>query len=461
MARNAALPAGASRERACLAARFVRAFARCRQAAIAPMMALMIVPIVGAIAYSVELGTWQYLQRSAQNAADSAALAAAIIDSDVGTTSEIEALAAAEKFGFVNGENSVTVTSGETECPAGAPSGTTCYEAIVGTSVPISLSGVLGFSGNQAISARAVAMAGGLGSDALTNVVCVWAKNNLTTSGTPDADLSGCAALAQGNMVCNGNGVQADYAVAVGTVTGTCASEAENNISGLTEVPPDPYADLAADIPANPCSSYPQASGTLPSSNLISGSKTGVIKLCGDVKLTGDVTLTGTGTQLVIYNGRLDLNRKTLRTAAGATATVIFTGTSGAYSHFPVDAGTGSGSGKLAIEAPNAVGDTFKGIAVYQDPALTSGIDFSYTGNKPAWEITGVVYLPKASVEFKGVVNKASDGSACQILIAYNILINGTGKIIGDVNGCDAAGVDGVDVTVSPATPGTRVKLVL
>jgi Flp pilus assembly protein TadG len=75
--------------------RFVRRFLHQQLAAVAPMMALMLIPIVGGVAYAVELGSWQYMQRAAQNAADSAALAAATVDSDTGTTSQIEALAAA------------------------------------------------------------------------------------------------------------------------------------------------------------------------------------------------------------------------------------------------------------------------------------------------------------------------------------------------------------------------------
>lgn len=421
--------------------------------AIAPMTALMMIPIVGAISYAVELGSWQYMQRSAQNAADSAALAAAIVNSDTGTTSEQEALSAARKFNFINGVNGVTVTSAVTTCPAEVTAGSTCHEAIISTSMPISFAGILGLSGSQEISARAVAVAAGGGAGgALTNDVCVWTLSNLQTNGTPDANLSGCSALSNGNMTCTGNGLHADYAVAGGTVSGTCSEGSENNVSGSTDLPTDPYASLASNIPANSCSSYSQ--------NSMSGSGTGVIKYCGDVKLTSDVTLTGTGTQLVIYNGRLDLNRHTLKTAAGASATVIFTGTNGGtYQHYPVDNGIGSGSGVIEIEAPTNDGNPWKGIAVYQDPAITTGVDFTYSGNKPAWKITGVIYLPKATVTFSGIVDKADDGAQCQILVAYNATLNGTGKIIGDVSGCADAGIDPPDVTVGTAT-ADRPKLV-
>ena len=54
---------------------------------------------------SVELGSWQYMHRSAQNAADSAALAAATVNSGGGSsTAQNEARAAAQKFGSSMGK---------------------------------------------------------------------------------------------------------------------------------------------------------------------------------------------------------------------------------------------------------------------------------------------------------------------------------------------------------------------
>ena len=48
----------------------------------------------------------------------------------------------------------------------------------------------------------------------------------------------------------------------------------------------------------------------------------------------------------------------------------------------------------------------------------------------PTWKITGLVYLPKASVTFSGAVNKSSNGASCFGLVVDNLLINGTGSIL-------------------------------
>ena len=56
-----------------------------------------------------------------------------------------------------------------------------------------------------------------------------------------------------------------------------------------------------------------------------------------------------------------------------------------------------SGDGTLDFNAPTT--GPWKGIAIYQDPNLTTGVDISEAGNTPTWKITGMVYLPHASVE--------------------------------------------------------------
>src|SRR4051812_24629834 len=109
------------------------------------------------------------------------------------------------------------------------------------------------------------------------------------------------------------------------------------------------------------------------------------------MQLNADVTITNSSgpTVLVIYNGDLDTNGHTLQTAPGSNLTVIFTG-SNAFTHVP------TGGGGFDFAAPTS--GVWSGIAFYQDPALTSGVDISAAGNSPTWNITGMVYLPHSSV---------------------------------------------------------------
>lgn len=452
-------------------------------AAISPMFALLLVPIAGSIAYAVELGGMQYVQRSAQNAADAAALAAASNNSDVGTTFLMEARAAARPYGYVDGSGDVTVDAAVTPCPVGTIGAPTCYEAVITTSFPLTFSRVIGFlgsdgSGSQAVAARAVATSAGGGGT--WEDVCVMALSStgtaLLSNGGPRPDMAGCTLFSNSDMTCNGHDLGADFGVAVGTNNGCAVDDPPGRrIDGATPID-DPYSDRADNIPANTCPSlypsgtYPQlptkgSDPSLPARNLLSGSKswTGNQQFCGDVQLTGDVTLTGTNTTIVVQNGRLDLHGWTIRTATGAAATIVFSGDNGSYQHYPVNAGfpagtKGSGPATIDIVAPSAVDDPWRGVAIYQDPALNTGVSFTEAGNDPTWNITGLAYFPKADIGFSGIVSKASNGTQCFVLVAYTVTIGGTAQILANTE-CDALGLAPPQVQIG--TSGTtRPKLV-
>jgi hypothetical protein len=142
-----------------------------------------------------------------------------------------------------------------------------------------------------------------------------------------------------------------------------------------------------------------------------------------------------------IENGQLDTNGYSITTSNGSGLTVVFSGdNSGSYTHGP------TGGGTLDIAAPTS--GVWSGVAIYQDPKLTSGVDISAAGNSPAWAITGLVYLPNSSVTFSGAVNKAGFGQSCFALVVKDITVNGTGMILPN-GGCIPAGL-GMPTTTVP-----------
>jgi hypothetical protein len=160
------------------------------------------------------------------------------------------------------------------------------------------------------------------------------------------------------------------------------------------------------------------------------------MSVCGDLQLTGDVDITnslGDGGVLIIWNGRLDTNGHTFRTVTGHLTTIFAgSGSGGGYVHAP------TGNGTLDFSAPST-GD-WSGIAIYQAPTLTSGVDVSEAGHRPTWNLTGMVYLPHASVTFSGAVNKsATEGRACFGMVVDNIRVNGTGL---GLDACTDAGLE-------------------
>jgi hypothetical protein len=151
--------------------------------------------------------------------------------------------------------------------------------------------------------------------------------------------------------------------------------------------------------------------------------------MCGDQQLIGNTTINNT--VLVIENGQLDTNGYTLQ---GSNLTVIFSGSNGSYQHIP------SGGGTFDITPPTS--GTWSGVAIYQDPALTTGVDISAAGNSPTWNISGLIYLPHSSVTFSGAVNKSSQGARCFTMVIDNITVNGTADIFANDNQCNLAGLN-------------------
>lgn len=417
-----------------------RDFLRDSRANIAVTFALLLPVLVGGLALGTETTLWYVDQRDLQNASDAAALAAA---GDGTSNYTATANAIATSYGYQNGVNGVTVTaSNSAACPSG---GNTCYSVSIAMKQQLYLLPAIGFNGNTTINghpAQTVSGSATASPNGATRNYCLLTLSttgtSLTTNGAPKANLAGCNVMSNSGATCNGHNLGANYGDAAGTNNG-CGVVQTSSVPVVT----DPYAHLANNIPTNPCSSYPQESSgkkgkgsSLPASNQWSGNQSwsGNNIICGDLQLTGNVTINGPpGSVLVIENGQFDSNGYTIQTAAGSTVTIVFSGTNtGNYTHVP------TGSGTFNIQAPTS--GPWSGVAFYQDPAITSGVDISAAGNSPTWDITGLVYLPHSNVTFSGAVSKSSNGASCFVMVSYTLLVNGTADIL-PKGGCTQAGL--------------------
>jgi len=412
--------------------------------AVAFVFALLATVLTAVLGLGIDMGAWHRTDRILQNAADAAAVAAA----RNGTSSyQSEAKAVAAQYGLVDGAGGVTVTALNNQtCPNGQ---TDCYSvSIAMAAAPQFFSQVVRMPA-PALSSSAMAGGGQTHSYCLIALSSSGTDPAITTNGAPKADLSGCSIMSNTGADCHGHDLKADYGDAHKTDNG-CGVIQNSNVAAVA----DPYKSLATNIPTDPCGGlYPQeptkkSGSPLPALNTWgsagvttamalpyppSTANHGIV--CGDLQLLGDVTLTtdAPGSLLVIVNGQLDTNGHTLKTVAGSALTIIFTGTAGSYTHAP------TGGGTLDFPAPTS--GPWSGVAIYQDPALTTGVDISAAGNSPTWNITGLVYLPHSSVTFSGAVNKSSNGASCFALVVDNITINGTGDILAK-GGCAAAGLN-------------------
>jgi hypothetical protein len=404
---------------------------------VAIMMGFMAPILVGGLGLGFEISNWYLNTRWMLNAADSAAIAGA---SNASANYAAEAKAVAAQYGFVDGSNDVTVTVSNTAaCPAG---GSTCYSVTISKVVPLYLSQVVGYIGDIKLNGanEKVLTSTSIAQQSVAPVpVCLLALassgQGIRSDGGPFADMTNCKLMSNSTATCNGSDLNATIG----------AAHEANNGCGITQysdvpVSPDSYAGLASNIPANTCGSYPQEptkkkDPPLPASNQWSGSEllSGNVIVCGDLQLTGNVTINAqAGAVLVIENGQLDTNGYTLSTTNGSALTIVFSGTSGSYTHAP------TGGGTLNFNAPTT--GPWSGVGIYQDPGLTSGVDISAAGNSPTWDITGLVYLPNSNVTFSGAVNKSSYGASCFVLVVNTVRINGTGSIL-ETGGCPVAGL--------------------
>jgi Flp pilus assembly protein TadG len=403
-------------------------------------MAVSMTALIGAMGLGTEVAYWYLHQRAMQNAADAAVIAAAM---NGGSDYATEAKAVAAQYGFTNGSGNIVVTVTNPGTAAGCTS--KCYVVSITDDVPMFLSAIVGYTGTTTVGSQdeTKVVASAVAQDSGSYPYCILAlagsgTQGITSNGAPKADLYGCDVMSDNSATCNGHNLNANVGDAVDTDSG-CGIVQNSNANYVS----DPYSGLASDIPTNTCSSYPQEPAkkkdpALPSSNQWSGSESvigsGTI-ICGDLQLTGNVSVTtpSTGGILVIENGQLDTGSYTFSVASGSSLTVIFSGTSGSYTHAP------TGGGTLDINAPTQ--GTWSGVAIYQDPSLTTGVDISAAGNSPTWNISGLVYLPHASVTFSGAVNKSSNGATCFTMVVDNITINGTADIFANDNQCNTAGL--------------------
>ena len=430
---------------------------------IAVMMAFLLPVLIGGLGVGFEVSNWYLQTRAMQNAADSAVIAAA---TNNGSNYDVEAKAVAAQYGFVDGTNNVTVTASNTAtCPAG---GNTCYSVTITGKVPLFVSQVVGYAGDTTVSGvkmKNVSSAGIAKQSTVLQPICLLALNTsgtaLRTNGAPNSNFTGCTVMSDSAATCNGSNLMATYGLAHGTNNG-CGNNQQSNIPTVA----DPYYALHTKIPSNTCSSYPQE--TKHGSHWSGGTSwsgthnlSGSVQMCGDVQLTGNVVIhtadNTTGAVLVIENGQLDLNGFTLSTDSTSAVTIVFSGTSGSYNHIAADNSTGQG-GVLDIQAPSGSNALFQGMAIYQDPSLTTGVDFTYKGNNPDLKISGGVYLPNSNVQISGSVSQSTNGADCFVMITSTVWINGTSNIYQqtpDGSGCRQAGLNMPSATI----PG-RAQLV-
>ena len=135
------------------------------------------------------------------------------------------------------------------------------------------------------------------------------------------------------------------------------------------------------------------------------------------------------------YGDRKALDGLTLQVPAGAIFGLLGPNGSGKSTLLSLligrrQAAAGTLRGPYGVkEKKRIILTDINGVAIYQDPTLTTEVNVLDAGNSPTWKISGLVYMPHASVTLKGAIDKATAGKSCLVLIADNFQLSGNAGI--------------------------------
>lgn len=250
---------------------------------------------------------------------------------------------------------------------------------------------------------------GGLGND------------GILFNGAPNINLNQCTLRSNTSLRCNGHNSGAIMSVAAGTATG-CSNPASN-----ANVLPDVLAPVAANI-TKKCgalvSSTTWTAGTIPASVItVNLSDRTEYHVCGDLTVSGNGYLTGSAptkdSAIVIENGSLTIGDKS--SISTSRTTIVLTGNNSRPSSIIFPNGNGKAS-SLTLSPPTTPENPWRGISLYQDPALTLGVDHNW-GPAATFNPDGVVYMPNSNLLMRG--NSASGLSGCTKFVVNSLRTNG------------------------------------
>jgi len=278
------------------------------------------------------------------------------------------------------------------------------------------------------IAATAIAMNG------VPKPICLLALSNtdpapnkpaFQSDGLPHSHLENCTIGSNAGMTCNGHDGHAEFGIAAGIDNG-CGAVEESNHATIA----DTYASIYDSTTSanNLAFCHGTFTGQTWSSAPILG---GSLVVCGDLTLSNNVSLSPAagGTVIVIENGQLNTNGKTLTTSNTNGLTIVFSGTNASGATHQI-----TGDGTVTYSGPAS--GTWKNMVLYQDnnliPSGSGLLDFipRNPGQKfPTLNTSGIIYMPHGVFELHGSLSN-NNPTACIVLVAYNVVIKGTGDVL-------------------------------
>jgi len=422
---------------------------------------------MGTVGLGTEVGSWYLAKRHGQNAADSAAIAGALMLADTNSSSTARSSAAgmATQNGYTSGSGGVIVTASNPPS-SGAYAGNNKYVQVTISQTATPHFAAPFISGGVTITTRAVAGVISRGP------ACGLAFNQLTLSGSTNVNMPGCTLTSNGTSstainIGGSASLTANSLVSSGGCSG-CSSSGVSLSSPYSAYQPattDPFSaiqsvSLPGPFSGSSCGVDLQTftvTGTVSSPTTLtpyasaSGSTAGPTygkAICGGngggantvLSVSAGNYLSFTPGTYILWNASLKFNGGVIQCplcTGSQGVTIILTG-SPASKIGTIDI---NGNATVTLTAPtsNNWNHSFDKVLFYMDknaPASNGG------GNPPVQinggpntVLSGGMYFPSVSASFSGN-ETASGGSAstCTDLVANNITFNGNSKL--DITGC-------------------------
>lgn len=381
-----------------------RFFNNCK-GGVAPMLALSIVPLIGAVGAAVDYSRANAVHTAMQSALDATILMLAKNAQDLSNTQIGQQGGSYFTANFANSAvNNLTVT-------------TTSESASGGVSITGNATGalntqfmkVMGFE-TLTITVRAVALAtnDGLGCILSLNPSVSGAISSL---GSTSVALNNCSAYDNSNnaTALTAGGSSSLSALSIGVVGGVSSANnivtTEGIFTGIAPVA-DPYANDTFPAPPANCKNQSPLHDT---QTLSSGF------FCGlTLNASANVTLNSG----VYYIGQGGLSVNGNSTLSGRNVTLVFTSSDGNYGGATINGGatvnlTASTSGSTA------------GIVIFGDRNMPNSTAFKFNGGASQY-LGGAIYVPKGAVEFSGGM---STSTSCTQIIGNTIQFTGNSNL--------------------------------
>ncbi len=366
------------------------------------VIALAMVLIMGAAGLAVDMGYLRYVQRRAQTAADSAALAATaeLLNGDYVTAGQNDAAS----NGFTNDVNNVTVAINYPPTIGLYANQANFVEAIVSQNVTPFFMKALGYS-TVTVSARATG-------HYWSGTNCIFALSSTATDAIlingSNTISAACGAMddsdASQAFLNNGSSSFTD--------TGTMVTGGYLN-NGSGTISPSPATGVAPESDPLAYLTEPTVgSCTYSTQQVYNGSGSATLSpgvYCGGILVNGTETITLNAGTYIIDGGSLTVNGTSTVTGTN----VMFYITGGASVTF-------NGSNSTKLVAPTT--GTYAGILFFQDRTDSSAVTINGTNET---QITGALYFPDAQLTYNG----GGPATAYTILVANTIVFNGSSTI--------------------------------